>query len=124
MSGDRERLVVLLTDLFPVVSRSWWPFTVEQAADALIASGVTCAPPPDDDDESQPVCVHGRPYGLHDDGEDCTAFRTVREFSESLATVRVLGLTVDELRVAVATADQYHPQWRHSSQNRPSSHGE
>lgn len=31
----------------------------------------------------------------------------------------VMGLTMDELRVAVATADQYHPQWRRSLQNGP-----
>lgn len=124
MTQDRDRLSALLADLFPVVSRSWWPFTVEQAADALIASGVTFAPPLDDDEESKPVCVHGRPYGLHDEGEDdCLTFRTVREFSGGLASVRVLGLTIDELRVAVATADHYHPQWR-SSQKRPSSPGE
>lgn len=37
---------------------------------------------------------------------------------------RVLGLTIDELRTAVATADQYHPQWRRSSRIGPSSPGE
>lgn len=36
---------------------------------------------------------------------------------------RVLGLTLDEIRTAVATADQYHPQWR-SLQNGHSSQGE
>ena len=126
VTGDRERLTALLTDLFPVVSRSWWPFTVEQAADALIRSGVSVPSASDDDEQAKPVCLHGRPYGLHDEGEtDCSIFQTVREFNErGLASVRVLGLTVDELRAAVATADQHHPQWRHSLQIDPSSQGE
>lgn len=119
-----ERLASVLADLFPVASRSSWPFTVEQAADALIRSGVTVGSPSDDEERSKPVCVHGHPYGLHDQGEDCATFRTVGEFSESLASVRVLGLSIDELRAAVATADQYHPQWRRSSQKHPSSPGE
>ncbi len=121
-TGERERLAALLCDLFPTAERSRWPFSVQLAAERLLDAGVTVAW--DEDEHSKPVCVHGRPYGLHDDGEeDCATFRTVREFSESLARVRVLGLTVDELRAAVATADQYHPQWR-SSQNRPYSQGE
>lgn len=101
--GDRERLAALLCDLFPTAERSRWPFSVQLAAERLLDAGVTVA------------------WG----DEDCATFRTVREFSESLASVRVrlLGLTVDELRAAVATADQYHPQWR-SSQKRPSSQGE
>lgn len=123
MTQDRDRLAALLSDLFPVVSRSWWPFTVEEAADALLRSGVILQPAPDDDERSKPVCVHGRPYGLHEEGEDCATFRTVREFSGSLADVRVLGLSIDELRAAIAAADQYHPQWR-SSQKRPSLQGE
>lgn len=43
--------------------------------------------------------------------------------ASSIGHERVLGLTIDELRAAVATADQYHPQWR-SSQKPPSSQGE
>lgn len=92
MTTDRDRLAALLSDLFPVVSRSFWPFTVEQAADALIRSGVTVPSTWDDDDRSK-------------------------------ANVRVLGLTLDELRAAVATADLHHPQWR-SSQKPTSSQGE
>lgn len=37
---------------------------------------------------------------------------------------RVFGLSIDEIRLAVATADQYHPQWRRSSQKPASSPGE
>ncbi|MCC6174046.1 MAG: hypothetical protein IT305_01975 [Chloroflexi bacterium] len=37
---------------------------------------------------------------------------------------RAFGLTMDELRVAVAIADQYQPQWRRSLQKRPSPPGE
>ena len=118
---EQERLAALLCDLFPTAERSRWPFSVQLAAQRLLEAGVTVAW--DDDERSKPVCVHGRPYGLHDEGEDCATLRTVREFSESLASVRVLGLTIDELRVAVATADQHYPQWR-SSQKPPSSQGE
>lgn len=43
--------------------------------------------------------------------------------STNPASIVVLGLTLDEVRRAVALADQYRPGWR-SSQKPPSSPGE